>query len=66
MLKPIISSDSHITEHPDTYVTRIDKKYKDTAPKIVHDEAKGDMFVIEGLKQPQVLRQTVDLGHVGT
>ena len=52
MLKPIISSDSHITEHPDTYVTRIDKKYKDTAPKIVHDDEKGDMFVIEGLKQP--------------
>jgi predicted TIM-barrel fold metal-dependent hydrolase len=52
MLKPIISSDSHITEHPDTYVARIDKKYKDTAPKIVHDNDKGDMFVIEGLKQP--------------
>ena len=52
MSKPIISSDSHITEHPDTYVGRIDKKYKDTAPHIVHDAAKGDMFIIEGLKQP--------------
>ena len=52
MLKPIISSDSHITEPPGTYVDRIDKKYKDTAPHMVHDEKKGDLFVIDGMKQP--------------
>jgi hypothetical protein len=41
MLKPIISSDSHITEPPGTYVDRIDKKYKDTAPHIVRDAGSG-------------------------
>ena len=52
MSKPIISSDSHITEPPGTYIDRIDKKYKDTAPRLVHDEKKGDLFVIDGLKHP--------------
>lgn len=52
MLKPIISADSHITEPPGTYIDRIDHKYKDTAPHIVRDEKKGDLFVIEGLNQP--------------
>jgi len=52
MLKSIISSDSHITEPPGTYIDRIDKKYKDTAPHLVSDEKKGDLFVINGLKQP--------------
>ncbi len=52
MLKSIISSDSHITEPPGTYIDRIDKKYKDTAPHMVSDEKKGDLFVINGLKQP--------------
>ena len=52
MSKPIISSDSHITEPPGTYIDRIDKKYKDTAPRLVRDEKKGDLFVIDGLKHP--------------
>ena len=52
MSKPIISSDSHITEPPGTYINRIDKKYRDTAPRLVRDEKKGDLFVIDGLKHP--------------
>ena len=52
MLKPIISADSHITEPPGTYVDRIDRKYKDTAPHMIRDEQKGDLFVIDGLNQP--------------
>lgn len=52
MLKPIISADSHITEPPGTYVDRIDRKYKDIAPRMVRDEQKGDLFIIEGLTQP--------------
>jgi predicted TIM-barrel fold metal-dependent hydrolase len=52
MVKPIISADSHITEPPGTYVDRIDRKYKDTAPHMVRDAQKGDLFVIEGLTQP--------------
>ena len=52
MLKPIISSDSHITEPPGAYVDRIDKKYKDIAPHIVRDDKKGDLFIVEGLATP--------------
>jgi len=49
--KPIISSDSHIMEPPDTYTARIDKKYLDTAPKVVWMEKGGDTYVVEGMKQ---------------
>jgi uncharacterized protein len=52
MLKPIISADSHITEPPGCYVDRIDRKYKDTAPHMVHDDKMGDIFVIEGSSKP--------------
>ena len=52
MQKPIISADSHITEPPGCYVDRIDRKYKDTAPHMVHDEKMGDIFVIEGSSKP--------------
>ena len=52
MRKPIISADSHVAEPPDTYIARIDKKFKDRAPVIVHDEQRGDIFRIEGSQQP--------------
>jgi uncharacterized protein len=52
MPKTIISADSHITEPPGCYVDRIDHKYKDTAPHMVHDDKAGDIFVIEGMKKP--------------
>ena len=52
MLKPIISADSHVAEPPDTYVARIDKTFKERAPVLVHDERRGDIFVVEGSKQP--------------
>jgi predicted TIM-barrel fold metal-dependent hydrolase len=52
MLKPIISADSHVAEPPDTYIARIDKRFKDRAPVLVHDARRGDMFMIEGSKQP--------------
>ena len=48
--KPIISADSHIMEPPNTYLAHIDKKYKDTAPKVVWDENRGDTYVIDGMK----------------
>jgi hypothetical protein len=35
--KPIISADSHIMEPPNTYLAHIDRKYKDTAPRVVWD-----------------------------
>jgi uncharacterized protein len=52
MLKPIISADSHVAEPPETYIARIDKKFKQRAPVMVHDERRGDIFLIEGSKQP--------------
>src|ERR1700730_13513005 len=48
--KPIISADSHIAEPPNTY-EHIDKKYADTAPKVVWDEQRGDVYVIDGMKE---------------
>src|SRR5258705_8838405 len=48
--KPIISADSHIMEPPNTYLAHIDKKYKDTAPRVVWDENRGDTYVIDGMK----------------
>ena len=50
---PVISADSHITEHPNTYVDFIDPAYRDRAPKMVDGGEKvGDLFVIDGMKSP--------------
>lgn len=49
---PVISADSHITEHPDTYVNYIDAKWRDKAPKMINAGDKGDLFVIDGMKRP--------------
>ncbi|MHB8382882.1 MAG: amidohydrolase family protein [Candidatus Binataceae bacterium] len=51
MQKPIISADSHITEPPGTYVDRIDRKYKDTAPHVVRDDKMGDVFVVKDMER---------------
>src|SRR5262249_47705941 len=52
MAKPIISADSHITEPAGTYVHRIARHFRDRAPRVVRDAARGDLFVIEGLDKP--------------
>ena len=49
---PVISADSHITEHPDTYLKYIDAKWRDRAPKMVDGGEKGDLFVIDGMSRP--------------
>jgi predicted TIM-barrel fold metal-dependent hydrolase len=49
---PVISADSHITEHPDTYVKYIDSKWRDKAPKMVNSEEKGDLFIVDGMSRP--------------
>jgi len=49
---PVISADSHVTEPADTYIDRIDAKWRDKAPKLVRDEKMGDIFVIDGLPVP--------------
>ena len=52
MPKPIISADSHVSEPPNCYIDYIDPAFRDRAPRLVHDPKRGDMFQIEGSKQP--------------
>jgi predicted TIM-barrel fold metal-dependent hydrolase len=52
MSYPIISADSHITEHPDTYTGHIDRAFRDRAPHIVSTPDQGDVFIIDGMDRP--------------
>lgn len=52
MDKKPVSADSHITEPPNCYVDNIDPRFRERAPHLVRHETMGDIFVIEGLKQP--------------
>ena len=52
MSYPVISADSHITEHPDTYTAHIDRAFRDRAPHIVSTSDRGDVFVIDGMDRP--------------
>ncbi len=49
---PVISADSHITEHPDTYRNYIDAAWRDKAPRMVDGGERGDLFVIDGMERP--------------
>ena len=44
-----VSADSHVTEPPDCYQQFIDPAFRDRAPHIVHDDRRGDLYVIPGL-----------------
>lgn len=48
--RPIISADSHVTEPPDCFTANIDPGFRDEAPHVVHDERKGDVFVVPGMR----------------
>ena len=48
---PIISAVSHITEAPKTYIDYIDPAYRETAPRIVSTDDKGDIYVIDGMRR---------------
>ncbi|MEM7542628.1 MAG: amidohydrolase family protein [Pseudomonadota bacterium] len=52
MIKPIISADSHVAEPPNCYTDFIEPKFRDRAPRMVHDEKRGDVFRIQGSKTP--------------
>ena len=43
----MISSDSHIIEPPDLWERRIDRAFRDRAPRVVQEET-GDWWVIDG------------------
>ena len=49
---PVISADSHITEPPDSYTTHIDPAFRDQAPHMITDDERGDVFVVDGMKNP--------------
>jgi predicted TIM-barrel fold metal-dependent hydrolase len=52
MAPAIISADSHVTEPPGTYIDRIDRAWRDRAPRLVHDPKRGDIFVVDGMPKP--------------
>ena len=51
MLKKPISADSHVTEPPNCFTDYVDPKYRDSAPHIVRDDTRGDVYIIPGMKQ---------------
>ena len=51
-MKPIISADSHVAEPPNCYADHIEPRYRDRAPRMVHDAKRGDIFEIEGSQTP--------------
>lgn len=59
---PIISADSHITEPPDCYTKFSDSKFREEAPHVIHDDVKGDMFVVPGMKKPIAISLTAAAG----
>ena len=46
----LVSADSHIVEPPDLWTTRMDRRFRDRAPRIVMD-AESDYFACEGSKR---------------
>src|SRR5262249_53857274 len=52
----IISADSHMNEPPDLWLTRMDRGFRDRAPRIVHEHQgkPGYWFICEGLEPRSV------------
>ena len=51
----IISSDSHVVEPPDLWDKWLEKKYLDTAPKLMDDGDGGDGWLYSGASTPEPL-----------
>ena len=51
MLPLVLSSDSHVFEPPDLWRTRIDRAFRDRAPRIERIEG-GDQIVVESGSGP--------------
>ncbi|MGO9059098.1 MAG: amidohydrolase family protein [Candidatus Binataceae bacterium] len=43
----LVSADSHVVEPPDLWTSRLDKRFRDRAPRMVSRE-QGDVFICEG------------------
>jgi len=50
VIERCISADSHVTEPPDTYVDRIDPKYRDRAPRLDYHDQLGAVMLIDNGK----------------
>lgn len=48
----LVSADSHIVEPPDLWTSRMDRRFRDRAPRIEPGE-KGDEFICEGIAIPR-------------
>jgi predicted TIM-barrel fold metal-dependent hydrolase len=46
---PLISSDSHIVEPPDLWAERLDRRYRDRAPRVV-EEDDADWWFVDGVR----------------
>jgi predicted TIM-barrel fold metal-dependent hydrolase len=46
----LLSADSHVMEPRDLWQSRMDRRWRDKAPRIVTQDAGGDYIVIEGLR----------------
>jgi predicted TIM-barrel fold metal-dependent hydrolase len=62
MNKRPISADSHVIEPPSAYRDFIEAKYRDSAPRIVTDANKGDVYIIEGFPAPVAIGQVAAAG----
>ena len=52
MPTPVISADSHVTEHPDAFRKYVAARDRDAAPHVVRNEGGGDLYVIPGIAMP--------------
>jgi len=52
ILPPAISADSHVIEPPEAFSRHIDPAFRDQVPRVVHDDVKGDLYVVDGLPAP--------------
>ena len=52
----MVSADSHVTEPPDLWVQRLDRKYRDSAPRVIssHQGEEGQFFAVEGYAPAKV------------
>jgi predicted TIM-barrel fold metal-dependent hydrolase len=50
MATPVISADSHVTEHPDAYRKHVAARDRDDAPHVARNADGGDVYVIPGMR----------------
>ncbi len=63
MTKPAISANSQITETPTLYVDNIDPKFRDIAPRVIDDQDKGQIYVIDDMRDTIPMSLTAAAGE---